>query len=140
MSQLERTLAILKPDSVARGIAGEILSLIERNEFRIRGMKMLRLSRAAAEGFYEVHRGKPFFPGLIEFMTEGPVIVLALERENAIEKWREVMGATNPADAAEGTIRGRFGTAVDRNCTHGSDAPGTARLEIAWFFAETELL
>jgi nucleoside-diphosphate kinase len=140
MSQIERTLAILKPDAVSRGVAGEILSLIERNEFRIRGMKMLRLSRTAAEGFYDVHRGKPFFPGLIEFMTEGPVVVLALEREDAIEKWREVMGATNPADAAEGTIRRRFGTAVDRNCVHGSDAPATARAEIAWFFAEAELL
>jgi nucleoside-diphosphate kinase len=140
MSQLERTLAILKPDAVSRRIAGEIFCLIERNDFRIRGMKMLRLSRAAAEGFYAVHRGKPFFPGLIEFMTEGPVVVLALERENAIEKWREVMGATNPAHAAEGTIRRRFATAMDRNCVHGSDAPETARAEIAWFFAETELL
>jgi len=140
MSQLERTLAIIKPDAVSRSVAGEILSLIEQNGFRVRGMKMLRLSRAAAEGFYAVHRGKPFFAGLIDFMTEGPVIVMALEREDAIAKWREVMGATNPANAAEGTIRRRFGTAVDRNCTHGSDAPETARAEIAWFFAETELL
>jgi nucleoside-diphosphate kinase len=140
MSQAERTLAIIKPDAVARSVAGEILSLIEQNGFRVRGMKMLRLSRAAAEGFYAVHRGKPFFAGLIEFMTEGPVVVMALEREDAIAKWREVMGATNPANAAEGTIRRRFGTAVDRNCTHGSDAPETARAEIAWFFAETELL
>lgn len=140
MSQLERTLAIIKPDAVSRRIAGEILSLIERNGFTVRGMKMLRLSRAAAEGFYAVHRGKPFFAGLVEFMTEGPVIVMALEREDAIAKWREVMGATNPANAAEGTIRRRFGTAVDRNCTHGSDAPETARAEIAWFFGETELL
>jgi len=139
MSQPERTLAIIKPDAVSRGIAGEILSVIERNEFRILGMKMLRLSRASAEGFYAVHRGKPFFPGLVDFMTEGPVIVMALERENAIAKWREVMGATNPANAAEGTIRRRFGTAVDRNCTHGSDAPETARVEIGWFFAEAEL-
>jgi nucleoside-diphosphate kinase len=140
MNRVERTLAILKPDAVSRRIAGEILSLIERNDFHIRGMKMVRLSRAAAEGFYAVHRGKPFFPGLIEFMTEGPVIVLALERENAIEKWREVMGATNPAHAAEGTIRRRFGTAIDRNCTHGSDGPETARAEIAHFFPEIELL
>ena len=140
MSQLERTLAIIKPDAVSRSVAGEILSLIEQNGFRVRGTKMLRLSRAAAEGFYAVHRGKPFFAGLIDFMTEGPVIVMALEREDAIAKWREVMGATNPANAAEGTIRRRFGTAVDRNCTHGSDAPETARAEIAWFFAETELL
>ncbi|MGA1990740.1 MAG: nucleoside-diphosphate kinase [Bryobacteraceae bacterium] len=137
---MELTLAILKPDAVSRGVAGEILSLIERNEFRVRGMKMLRLSRTAAEGFYAVHRGKPFFPGLIEFMTEGSVIVLALERENAIEKWREVMGATNPTDAAEGTIRRRFGTAVNRNCVHGSDAPETARAEIGYFFSEIELL
>ncbi|HXN49658.1 MAG TPA: nucleoside-diphosphate kinase [Bryobacteraceae bacterium] len=140
MSQVERTLAIIKPDAVSRSVAGEILSLIEQNGFRVRGLKMLRLSRAAAEGFYAVHRGKPFFAGLVEFMTEGPVIVMALEREDAIAKWREVMGATNPANAAEGTIRRRFGTAVDRNCTHGSDAPETARAEIAWFFAETELL
>ena len=140
MSQLERTLAILKPDAVSRRLSGEILCLIEQHDFRIRGMKMLRLSRAAAEGFYAVHRGKPFFPGLVEFMTEGPVIVLVLERENAIEKWREVMGATNPANAAEGTIRRRFATAIDRNCVHGSDAPETARAEIDWFFAESELL
>ncbi len=140
MSQVERTLAIIKPDAVSRSVAGEILSLIEQNGFRVRGMKMLRLSRAAAEGFYAVHRGKPFFAGLVEFMTEGPVIAMALEREDAIAKWREVMGATNPANAAEGTIRRRFGTAVDRNCTHGSDAPETARAEIAWFFAETEML
>ncbi len=140
MSQLQRTLAIIKPDAVARHIAGEILSLIERNEFRIRGIKMLRLSREAAEGFYAVHRGKPFFAGLVQFMTEGPVVVMVLERESAIEKWREVMGATNPANAAEGTIRKRFGTGIDRNCVHGSDAPETARTEIAWFFTETELL
>ena len=140
MSQVERTLAIIKPDAVSRGVSGEILALIEQNGFRVRGMKMLRLSRAAAEGFYAVHRGKPFFAGLVEFMTEGPVIVMALEREDAIAKWREVMGATDPANAAEGTIRRRFGTAVNRNCTHGSDAPETARAEIGWFFGETELL
>ena len=140
MSQLERTLAIIKPDAVARGLGGEILAVIERNEFRILGMKMLRLSRAAAEGFYAVHRGKPFYEDLVAFMTEGPVIVLALEREDAIAKWREVMGATNPANAAEGTIRRRFGTEMRRNCTHGSDAPETAKAEIAYFFAEVELL
>ena len=134
MSQIERTLAILKPDAVSRGVAGEILSLIERNEFRIRGMKMLRLSRTAAEGFYDVHRGKPFFPGLIEFMTEGPVVVLALEREDAIEKWREVMGATNPADAAEGTAV-RSVIDVDIPCEHlrigdlRSQIPGTEALD-----------
>jgi nucleoside-diphosphate kinase len=140
MSQLERTFAIIKPDAVARNIAGEILSTIERNGFRIRGMRMLRLDSKAAEGFYAVHREKPFFPGLVKFMTEAPVIVMALERQNAIQKWREVMGATNPANAAEGTIRKRFGTAIDRNCVHGSDAPETACVEIAYFFREVELV
>jgi nucleoside-diphosphate kinase len=140
MNQLERTFAIIKPDAVACGIAGEILSTIEKNGFRIRGMRMVRLHREEAEGFYAVHRGKPFFSGLVDFMTEGPVIVMLLEREDAIQKWREVMGATNPANAAEGTIRKRFGTAIDRNCVHGSDAPETARTEIAYFFREVELL
>ncbi len=135
----ERTLAIVKPDAVARRIAGEILSTIEQNEFRVLGMRMIHLTPREAEGFYDVHRGKPFFEGLVDFMTEGPVIVMALERDNAIQKWREVMGATNPANAAEGTIRKRFGTAIDRNCVHGSDAPETARAEIAYFFPEYEL-
>jgi nucleoside-diphosphate kinase len=140
MSQPERTLAIIKPDAVARRIAGDILSIIERTGFRILGMRMMRLHAEEAEGFYAVHREKPFFPGLVKFMTEGPVIVMALERQDAIQKWREVMGATNPANAAEGTIRKRFGTAIDRNCVHGSDAPETARTEIAYFFPEVELL
>jgi nucleoside-diphosphate kinase len=140
MIQLERTLAIIKPDTVARNLAGEVLSIIEQNGFRILGMRMLQLDQKRAEGFYAVHRGKPFFAGLVQFMTEGPVIVMALEREGAISKWREVMGATNPANAAEGTIRKRFGTAIDRNCVHGSDAPETARTEIAYFFREVELL
>ena len=140
MSSLERTFAIIKPDAVARNLAGEILSIIEKNGFRIRGMRMQRLRREEAEGFYAVHRERPFFSGLVEFMTEGPVVLLAVEREDAIAKWREVMGATNPANAAEGTIRKRFGTAVDRNCTHGSDAPETARTEIAFFFRESELI
>ncbi len=140
MNQVERTLAIIKPDAVTRNLTGEILSILGQNGFRILGMRMLQLDQRGAEGFYAVHRGKPFFPGLVKFMTEGPVIVLALEREGAIQKWREVMGATNPADAAEGTIRKRFGTAIDRNCVHGSDAPETARTEIAYFFREVELL
>lgn len=140
MNPIERTLAIIKPDAVARNLAGEILSIIEQNGFRILGLRMLRLDQRGAEGFYAVHRGKPFFPGLVKFMTEGPVIVLALERESAIQKWREVMGATNPANAAEGSIRKRFGTAIDRNCVHGSDAPETARTEIAYFFREVDLL
>lgn len=140
MSQVERTLAIVKPDSVARGIVGETVTAIEQAGFRIRGMRMLRLDRERAEGFYAVHRGKPFFAGLVEFMTEGPVVVLALEREDAILKWRELMGATNPANAAEGTLRKRFGTSIQHNCVHGSDAPETAKFELGYFFGEADLV
>jgi nucleoside-diphosphate kinase len=140
MSQAERTLAIIKPDSVARRTVGEIVSAIEQAGFRIRGLRMLRLDRERAEGFYAVHRGKPFFAGLVEFMTEGPVVVLALEREDAILKWRELMGATNPANAAEGTLRKRFGTSIQHNCVHGSDAPETAKFELGYFFSEAELV
>lgn len=139
MNQVERTLAIIKPDSVARGIAGEILSAIERAGFRILALRMLQLDRRGAEGFYAVHQGKPFFEGLVAFMTEGPVVVLALEREDAIQKWRELMGATDPAKAAPGTIRQRFGQSMQRNCAHGSDAPETARFELGYFFREIEL-
>ena len=103
-------------------------------------MKKTRLSQAQAEGFYAVHKTKGFFQGLVSFMTEGPVVVLALERENAIAKWREVMGATNPANAAEGTIRKQFATSIERNCVHGSDAPETAAVEIPFFFSTAELL
>jgi nucleoside-diphosphate kinase len=103
-------------------------------------MRMTRLTQAQAQGFYAVHREKPFFAGLVKFMTEGPLIVLALERENAIAKWRETMGATNPANAAEGTIRKRFAANVERNCVHGSDAPETAETELRFFFSTSELL
>jgi nucleoside-diphosphate kinase len=137
---MERTFAIIKPDAVAAGHAGAILAKIEENGFRIRGMKMTRLSQAQAEGFYAVHKERGFFSGLIQFMTEGPVIVLALERENAIAKWRELMGATNPANAAEGTIRKQFADNIERNAVHGSDAPETAAIEIPFFFATSELL
>ena len=140
MSQLERTLAIIKPDSVARGIAGEILSTIEQAGFRILGLRMLHLDRRQAEGFYAVHRGKPFFADLVEFMSEGPIVVVALEREDAIREWREAMGATNPASAAEGSIRKRFGTSMQSNCVHGSDAPDTAHFELGYFFREVELV
>jgi nucleoside-diphosphate kinase len=136
MNGTERTLAIIKPDAVAGRHAGEILSMIEQAGFRILAMRMLRLTPAVAEGFYHVHRDKPFFAGLVKFMTEGPVIVMALEREGAIRAWREVMGATNPANAAEGTIRRRFGTNIERNAVHGSDAPDTARFELDYFFKE----
>ena len=137
---MERTFAIIKPDAVAAGQQGEIISLILQNGFKIIGMKQKRLTRADAEGFYAVHKGKGFYDELVEFMTEGPVVVLALEREDAIKKWRDVMGATNPANAAEGTIRKRFAARVGRNCVHGSDAPETAAVEIPFFFATSELL
>ena len=137
---MERTFAIIKPDAVAAGKAGAILAKIEENGFRIRGMKMTRLSQAQAEGFYAVHKERGFFNSLVTFMTEGPVVVLVLERENAIAKWREVMGATNPANAAEGTIRKQFAESIERNAVHGSDAPETAAVEIPFFFAASELL
>lgn len=137
---VERTLGIIKPDAVAAGHTGAILSLVEQTGFRIIGMKMRRLSRREAEAFYDVHRERPFFPGLVTFMTEGPVVLLALEREQAVVKWREVMGATNPANAAEGTIRKRFAENIERNSVHGSDASETAAQEIPFFFSVSELL
>ena len=137
---LERTLAIIKPDAVAKGHLGDILTIIQQNGFRIAGMKMLRLAKRETEEFYSVHKTRPFFPGLVTFMTEGPVVVLILERENAIAKWREVMGATNPASAADGTIRKRFAENIERNSVHGSDAPETAAQEIPFFFSASELL
>jgi nucleoside-diphosphate kinase len=137
---LERTLGILKPDAVAAGHTGAILTSIEENGFRIIAMKMRRLSQREAEAFYEVHKQRPFFSGLVNFMTEGPVLLLALERENAVLKWREVMGATNPSDAAAGTIRKRFAENIERNSVHGSDSSETARQEIPFFFSFSELL
>lgn len=137
---LERTFAIIKPDAVGKGQSGEILGMIEQAGFRVVGMKLRRLARQDAEAFYAVHRARPFFPGLVTFMTEGPVVTLVLERENAIAKWRDLMGATNPANAAEGTIRKRFAENIERNCVHGSDASETAAVEIPFFFARNELL
>ncbi len=137
---IERTFGIIKPDAVAKGNAGEILALIQQNGFRIVGMKMQRIAKREAEAFYAVHKERPFFPGLVTFMTEGPVLMLVLERENAIAKWRELMGATNPANAAEGTIRKRFAENIERNCVHGSDAAETAAQEIPFFFTAAELL
>ena len=137
---IEQTFAIIKPDAVASGHTGQILAMIEKAGFHIRAMKMTRLSKQQAEAFYEVHRERPFYGGLVTFMTEGPVVVLALERENAIKHWREVMGATNPEKAAEGTIRKTFATSIERNCVHGSDAPETAAVEIPFFFSMSELL
>src|SRR5260370_15136237 len=137
---IQQTFAIIKPDAVSSGHTGQILGMIEKAGFRIRGMKMVRLSRQQAEGFYEIHRERPFFEGLVTFMTEGPVIALVLERDNAIKHWRDVMGATNPANAAEGTIRKNFATDMWRKQVHGSDAPETAAVEIPFFFSMSELL
>ena len=137
---IERTLSIIKPDAVAAGQAGEILATIDRAGFRILGMRMLRLRTEQAQEFYAVHRERPFYSSLVEFMTEGPVIVMALEREDAIARLREVMGATNPANAAEGTIRKRFATSIERNSIHGSDAPETAEFELRYFFSGMELV
>ena len=137
---MERTFAIIKPDAVAAGQTGQILALVQKAGFRIVGMKMRRLSQIDAEGFYGVHKERPFFGSLVKFMTEGPVVVLVLEAPDAIKKWRETMGATNPANATEGTIRKTFATSIERNCVHGSDAPETAAVEIPFFFASSELL
>jgi nucleoside-diphosphate kinase len=137
---MERTFGIIKPDAVAAGHAGAILALIQENGFRVIGMKMLHLRKEQAEGFYSVHRERGFFGGLITFMTEGPVVVMALERENAVKTWRDLMGATNPANAADGTIRKMFATDIERNAVHGSDAPETAAAEIPFFFSAAELL
>jgi nucleoside-diphosphate kinase len=137
---IEQTFAIIKPDAVASAHTGAILSMIEKAGFRIRGLKMTRLSKQQAEAFYDVHRERPFFGGLVTFMTEGPVVVLVLEREHAIKHWREVMGATNPANAADGTVRKSFAKNIERNAVHGSDAPETAAVEIPFFFSTSELL
>ncbi len=136
---IERTLAIIKPDAVSRNLTGEILSRIHSAGFRIVAIKSLRLSRAEAEGFYAVHRERPFFRDLVEFMSSGKVVVMVLEAENAIARWREVMGATDPAKATPGTIRREFGTSIQNNCTHGSDAADTAAFEVSYFFAGYEL-
>src|SRR5882672_6355238 len=136
---LQRTLAIVKPDGVQKGIAGQVIDRIEREGFRIVAMRLHRLSRAEAEGFYAVHVARPFFKGLVAFMTSGPVVLMCLERENAVAHWREVMGATDPAKAAPGTIRKLFATDIEKNVSHGSDAPETAAFELGWFFRGSEL-
>ena len=137
---IERTLAIIKPDAVERGLAGEILKRIFDAKFRIVAIKSLRLTKAEAEGFYAVHRGKAFFAPLVEFMSSGKVVVMVLEGENGIARWRETMGATDPGKAAPGTIRKDFGTSIQNNCTHGSDAPETAAFEIEYFFPGMDLI
>ena len=137
---MDRTLAIIKPDAVAAGHAGRIIAKLYDEGFVVRGLKMLRLTQAQAQAFYAVHRERPFYGSLVEFMTSGPVIPLALERENAVPQLREVMGATDVAKAAPGTIRQMFGTSIERNAIHGSDSPENALIEVAFFFSATELL
>src|SRR5580692_3264060 len=137
---MEKTFAIIKPDAVAAGQSGDIIAMIQKAGFRVAGMKMRRLSQMEAETFYAVHKERPFYGSLVKFMTEGPVVVLVLEGPDAIKKWRDTMGATNPANAAEGTIRKLFAHSIERNCVHGSDAPETAAVEIPFFFSTAELL
>jgi nucleoside-diphosphate kinase len=137
---MERTFAIIKPDAVGRGLAGQILARIEQAGFTICAMRLQHLSRKEAEGFYAVHRERPFFAELTEFMSSGPCVLLALEAPNAIKKWRDTMGATDPAKAEPGTLRRDFGQSIGNNATHGSDAPETAAFELSYFFRGMELL
>jgi nucleoside-diphosphate kinase len=137
---MQRTFTILKPDAVKARHAGAIIERIEKEGFTIRAMKMIHLSPSQAEGFYHVHRERPFFQSLVKFMTESPVVMMVLERDNAIETLRKVMGATDPAKAADGTIRKLFATNIERNAIHGSDGPDTAAFEIAYFFSQLEIV
>lgn len=136
----EYTFGIIKPDAVRKGFAGDILSMIEKNGFRVAGLKKVRLTKEKAEGFYFVHRERPFFNSLTDFMSEGPIMVMTLEKENAIADWRKLMGATNPADAEAGTIRKTFAENIERNAVHGSDSPESAVIEIPYFFNQLELV
>src|SRR5262245_48502782 len=136
---MERTFAIIKPDAVKRRLAGRILQRIEDEGFTIRALKLMHLTKAEAEGFYYVHRERSFFGQLTDFMSSGPAIVMALEAPDAIRKWRDLMGATDPAKAEAGTLRREFGESIERNATHGSDAPETAAFELGYFFAGLEL-
>jgi len=135
----ESTFAIIKPDAVAAGNSGNIIAAIEAAGFTISAMKKIHLTRSQAEGFYAVHKARPFFNDLVTFMTEGPVVAMILSRQDAIATWRTVMGATNPAAAAEGSLRKLYGTSIERNATHGSDAPETAAYERAFFFNHLEI-
>lgn len=137
---LERTLTIIKPDAMQAGHAGDIIKLFEANKFRIVAARLVNLTRAEAEGFYAVHRARPFFASLTQFMSSGPALVMVLEADNAIARLREVMGATNPANAAPGTIRKLYASNIERNAVHGSDAPETAVYEIGYFFAGVDLV
>ncbi|HXW84069.1 MAG TPA: nucleoside-diphosphate kinase [Candidatus Binataceae bacterium] len=137
---MERTLAIIKPDAVARGLTGDILKRIEQSGLAVCALRKTKLSRAEAERFYEVHKARPFYQSLCDYMTSGPVVIAVLGGDQAIARWRELMGATDPAKAAPGTIRKDFGQDVEKNSTHGSDAPETAAQEVGFFFAGSEIL
>lgn len=137
---MERTFAIIKPDAVESRKAGQILARIEAAGFTVRAMRLHHLTKKEAEGFYAVHRERPFFGGLTDFMSSGPCVLLALEAPDAIKKWRTTMGATDPAKAETGTLRKDFGTSIERNATHGSDAPETAAFELGYFFRGMELI
>ena len=136
---LERTLSIVKPDAVEKGVAAQILARIEASGLKIIALKMIQLTPEEAQGFYAVHKERPFYGELVTFMTSGPVVVSALEGDNAIARYRELMGATNPADAADWTIRKEFATDIEKNAVHGSDGPDTSKIEIAYFFNATEI-
>ena len=137
---MERTLSIIKPDGVKRGLIGEVVRMLEQNNLDIVAMKMLHMTKKQAEGFYAVHRERPFFESLTDFMSSGPAIVMVLEGDNAITRYRDLMGATDCREAAEGTIRKAFGTDIEQNVVHGSDAPETASFEIAYFFNRFEII
>ena len=137
---MERTLAIIKPDAVERRLAGKIIDRIEKEGFQIRAMRRMHLSKRQAEGFYAVHRQRPFFGSLTDFMASGPAVVLVLEAPDGIRKWRTLMGATDPAKADAGTLRKEFAESIEHNATHGSDAPETAAFEIGYFFAGIDLI
>ena len=138
MAEPTMTFAIIKPDAVRAGNAGNIIQRINDNGFKIRAMKLIHMSKPVAEGFYDVHRARPFFGELVEFMTSGPSVVLALEKENAQPAWRDLMGPTDATQAPKGTIRGDFGTSMGENATHGSDSPENAKIELSYFFNATE--
>ncbi|MGD8264663.1 MAG: nucleoside-diphosphate kinase [Desulfobacterales bacterium] len=137
---MQRTLSIIKPDGVARGLIGEVIKRIESNRLKIAAMKMIFMTKKQAEGFYDVHRKRPFFDDLTNFMSSGPAVVMVLEGEGVIAKWRDMMGATNYEEAAEGTIRREFATDIEKNVVHGSDAPETAAFEIGYFFNSFEFV
>ncbi len=137
---MEKTLSIIKPDAVARGLIGEIIKRLEANQIKVIAMKMLHMTKAQAEGFYAVHKGKPFYGSLTDFMSSGPSVVMVLEGENVIARYRELMGATDYKEAAEGTIRREFASDIEKNVVHGSDAPETAAFEISYFFNRFEIV